>query len=132
MNHGLFIAPVAGLIAALMFASTASGAMLAGFIVFLSPLPIMGATLGWGSAVGLAAALLGACSLGAILGPLAFVAFLTAIGLPAWWLARLAITSQPVNTQPQTVSWYPVGHLVAWIAAIVVAGSAPFDAAQRG
>ncbi len=99
MNHGLIIAPVAGLIAALMFASTASGAVLAGFLVFLAPLPIMGATMGWGSAVGLAAALLGACSLGAVIGPLTFVAFLIAIGLPAWWLARLAITAQPAPAQ---------------------------------
>lgn len=123
MSHGLVIAPVAGLIAALMFASTASGTMLSGFVVFLAPLPLMGATMGWGSAVGLAAALLGACGLGVVIGPLAFIAFLIAIGLPAWWLARLAVTAQPADADAQATSWYPVGHLLAWIAAIVAAGS---------
>lgn len=124
MNHGLVIAPVAGLIAALMFASTASGTMLSGFVVFLSPLPLMGATMGWGSAVGLAAALFGACSLGIVIGPLAFIAFLIAIGLPSWWLARLAATPAPASAdQPSTPSWRPVGYLIAWIIGIVALGS---------
>lgn len=124
MTNGLIIAPVAGLIAALMFASTATGTMLAGFVVLLSPIPVMGATMGWGAAVGLAAALLGACGLGAARGPLDFIAFLAAIGLPAWWLGRMATLARPADAGQQPPGSYPVGHLVAWIVAIVAAGSA--------
>lgn len=112
----VFIAIGAGAAAALLFASVASGSIVATLLFYLAPLPIMIAALGWSHWAGLAAALGAAGALGGILGFYFSAAFLVGAGLPAWWLGYLALLARPL---PQgDVEWYPVGRLVMWAAII--------------
>jgi hypothetical protein len=108
------IAIGAGTAAALLFASVASGSIFATFLFYLAPLPIMIAGLGWSHWAGLVAALGAASALGAILGFYFFAAFLVGAGIPAWWLAYLALLARPVP--PGGVEWYPIGRLALWAA----------------
>lgn len=108
------IAIGAGTAAALLFASVASGSIFATFLFYLAPLPIMIAGLGWSHWAGLIAALGAASALGAILGFYFFAAFLVGAGIPAWWLAYLALLARPVP--PGGVEWYPIGRLALWAA----------------
>jgi hypothetical protein len=105
----------AGAAAALLFASVASGAIVATLLFYLSPLPILIAALGWSHWAGLVAAASAAVGLGAALGSYFFIAFLIGIGLPAWWLGYLALLARPASTNGAGgVEWYPVGRLLLW------------------
>ena len=77
----------AGVAAALLFASVMSGTMLSIPLAYLTPLPIMIAGLGWSHWAALIAALSASAAIGVYLGGIFMVAFLTGVGLPAWWLS---------------------------------------------
>src|SRR5690348_768727 len=85
----------AGAAAALMFASVLSGSLLAVFLFYLAPLPIMIAALGWSHWVGLMAAIAAGLGLAVAFGFFFLPAFLIGIGLPAWWLGYLAMLARP-------------------------------------
>ncbi|HEX5211048.1 MAG TPA: DUF2232 domain-containing protein [Pseudolabrys sp.] len=106
----------AGAAAALLFASVVSGSLLSIPLVFLSPLPIMIAGLGWSHWAALTAALAGALALGAAFEPLSTVSFMAFAGLPGWWLSYLAMLARPVGDGAATLEWYPPGRLVVWAA----------------
>jgi hypothetical protein len=109
----------AGAAAALLFASVASGSILATLLFYLAPLPILIAVLGWNHLAGLVASLTAAAGLGATLGLYFFGAFLIGVGLPAWWLGYLALLARPVGANgSMTTEWYPSGRLVLWAAII--------------
>jgi hypothetical protein len=117
----------AGAAAALLFASVLSGSLLSVFLFYLAPLPIMIAALGWSHWAGLVAALVAALGLTVAFGTFFFPAFLIGIGLPAWWLAYLALLARPQG-DGQILQWYPPGRLVAWAAilgALVIIVSIP-------
>jgi hypothetical protein len=109
----------AGLVSALLFAVVTKGSPLAvGLSVVLS-LPIFIAALGWNHRAGLVATAAGALAL-----TLAFkftpgAIFAIGWGLPAWWLAYLALLGRP---QPDgsgangALEWYPTGRLLFWAA----------------
>jgi hypothetical protein len=110
----------AGAASALLFASVASGALLATFLFYLAPLPLLIAALGWSHWAGLAAGIVAAASLASILGLQFFIMFFVGIALPTWWLAYLSLLARPVaaiNNSP-ALEWYPVGRLVLWAALI--------------
>jgi len=107
----------AGATAALLCASIASGSVLATFLLYLAPLPIMIAALGWSHWAGLVAALSAAAGLGSLLGFLFFAGFLLGMALPAWWLAYLALLARPSPGPPGT-EWYPIGRIMLWAAAL--------------
>jgi hypothetical protein len=111
-----FIAIGAGATAALLFASIASGSIIATFLFYLAPLPIMIAALGWSHWAGLIAAFGAAGALGAVLGFYFFAAFLVGAGMPAWWLSYLALLARPMPTGG--IEWYPIGRLLLWAAII--------------
>jgi Predicted membrane protein (DUF2232) len=118
----------AGVVAALLFASVATGSVLATLLFYLAPLPILIAALGWSHWAGLVAALSAAAGLGVILNFYFFGAFLVGVGFPAWWLSYLALLARPIAGTPDMLEWYPPGRLVLWaaiIAAIVVAIAVP-------
>jgi hypothetical protein len=121
----------AGLAAALLFASIATGSLLAMLLFYLAPLPILIAALGWSHWAGLLAAFIAATGLGAILEVYFFSAFLIGVGLPAWWLGYLTMLARPVASfqgAPDMLEWYPPGRLVLWAAlvgALVVAIAIP-------
>lgn len=119
MLQTLLIGLGAGAAAALLFASVASGSILATLLFYLAPLPILIAALGWNHWAGLAAGLAAAAGLGLTLGPYFFGAFLIGVGLPAWWLAYLSLLARPVGANgSMRLEWYPVGRLVLWAALI--------------
>jgi hypothetical protein len=119
----------AGVATALLFASVASGALLSIFLFYLAPLPIMIAALGWGSLAGLIGAVTAAAGLAFTFGPYFFFSFLAIVGLPAWWLCRLALLARPADVPavaagpaaPTDLEWYPVGRLVLWAAILASA-----------
>lgn len=119
----------AGAAAALLFASVASGSLLAVFLFYLSPLPILIAALGWSQWAGLLGALVAAVGLGISFQPFFLIAFLISVGLPAWWLAYLTLLARPVtNGGSENLEWYPVGRLLIWTAVLstlVVAAAIP-------
>ena len=127
MQFGL-IGIGAGLASALLFASVASGSLLSVVLLYLTPLPLLIAALGWSQWAGLIGALTGALALAAAFGSLFFIAFLACAGLPAWWLGYLAMLARPApaNGGAAALEWYPAGRLVVWaglLAALVVASA---------
>jgi hypothetical protein len=122
MMHILLVGLAAGAASALLFASVTSGSLLSIGLFYLAPLPIMIAAVGWSHWSALVAAVAAAAGLSAIFGGIFFVAFLTGIGLPAWWLGYLALLARP-NAAGGDLEWYPPGRLVVWaalVAALVV------------
>jgi hypothetical protein len=126
----LVIGVGAGVVTALLFASVASGALLSIFLFYLAPLPIMIAALGWSSLAGLIGAVTAAAGLAFTFGYFFFFSFLVIVGLPAWWLCRLALLARPAEVQalagapapaPGDLEWYPVGRLVLWAAILASA-----------
>lgn len=120
MMQGVLIAIVTGAASALMFASSATGAMLSAFLVWLSPLPIMVAALGWGSKIGLMSAGAAALAVGLAMNWALLAVFVVAIAAPAWWLGHLAMLAKPSREDPQNLDWYPIGRMLVWIVGIVI------------
>lgn len=116
----LLVAIGAGAAAALLFASVATGSLIATLLFYLSSLPILIAAMGWSHLAGLLGALLAATGLGLTLGFYFFLAFLFGVGLPAWWLGYLALLGRSVatNGSADSMEWYPIGRLVFWAAII--------------
>ncbi|MBR0776152.1 DUF2232 domain-containing protein [Bradyrhizobium diazoefficiens] len=116
------IALVAGLASALMFASIVSGALISLVLFYLSPLPLMVASIGWGPLYASLGGIAAAIGLGALFGLPYCIAFAVTVALPAWWLGHLALLGRQVAgdtsaavTEPE-MEWYPVGRLLLWIA----------------
>lgn len=131
MAQVVLIGVGAGAAAALLFASVMSGVALSVVLFYLAPLPIMIVALGWSHWAGLAAALAAAAMLGGAFGIFIFATFLTAVGIPAWWLGYLALLGRPVaNGGAARIEWYPPGRLVLWAAlvgaAVIVVALATF------
>jgi hypothetical protein len=117
MIQAFLIGIGAGIAAALLFASVASGSPAAVLLFYLAPLPILIAALGWSHWAGLIAATVAAIGLAIGFNAYFFAAFLVGIGLPAWWLGYLALLARPTGEPPpHDLEWYPVGHLVIWAA----------------
>ena len=116
----LLVAIGAGAAAALLFASIATGSIIATLLFYLASLPILIAAMGWSHLAGLLGALLAATGLGLALGFYFFLAFLFGVGLPAWWLGYLALLGRSVaaNGSAGGMEWYPIGRLVFWAAII--------------
>jgi len=133
----------AGLSAALLFSVARQGTLQAAALAYVTPLPIMISTLGFGPVSGFVSALVATLTIaalslshkGATVEPLlAALAnggiFLLVQALPAWWLAYLASLSKlgegarwqlPKGEKLGTARvYYPVGHLLVHIAAIVI------------
>jgi len=115
----------AGLVAALLFSVVITGSPLAVFLYSAAPLPIFIAALGWNHRAGLVAIAAGAAAIAVTLTVTAGIAFAIITALPAWWIGYLALLARGDGTGH--VEWYPLGHLMVWIAAtaaLVTVGSA--------
>jgi hypothetical protein len=110
-----------------MFASMISGALISVLLLYLAPLPLMVAALGWGPLCAAIGGIAAAIGLGAIFGLPYCIAFVVAVALPAWWLGHLALLGRPIAgseaspdngaaTAPPPLEWYPVGRILLWIA----------------
>jgi Predicted membrane protein (DUF2232) len=124
----------AGAAAALLFASVTSGVVLAIFLFYLAPLPIMIAALGWSHWAGLVAAVTASGFLGLAFGGMFFIAFLAGVAVPAWWLGYLALLGR--KGADDGIEWYPAGRLVLWAAAlgalVITAALASYGADEQG
>ncbi len=105
----------AGTCSALLLASWLSGSAIALVLVFLAPLPVLIATIGWSHWAGLAASVVAALASGAAFEPSDFLSVLYGVGLPAWWLGYLALLARPSGPAGE-LEWYPPGRLVLWCA----------------
>ena len=119
MNHYLIIGIVAGLCTALLNLSGYAGGVLGiGFVlVLVSPLPLMIASFGWGSFVGLTAAITSGLVLALLITPLAGLLFFLLNTLPAWWLTHL-LGLKRVDETTGADEWYPLSRLLIWLAGI--------------
>ncbi len=118
MQRSWLIAIGSGLVSALLFLSVVAGNLLSLLLIYLAPLPLVIASLGWGPAIGLAAALTGTVFLGTIMGPVASVMFFLLYAGPPVLFARLMLMAR--TEEDGTVSHYPAGYLLAWIGAIAI------------
>lgn len=121
------IALGAGVTSAVLFAVTTTASPAALLLAYLAPLPIMIVSLGFTHAAGAVAALVGGGAVGLAMGPVAGLLFLVALGLPAWYLARLATQSRPGVAPaspgafpglPAPLEWYAVAPLMLRLAAL--------------
>lgn len=122
MPTHLLIGAGAGLVSAALFASAAISASLAGFLLYLCPLPLCLAGLAWGrSAVALAGVAATALVL-FTLGPAAALGYALIAALPIVLLVHLILlsrTSEPPEGDGKAgTEWYPVGRLVS-VAAMI-------------
>ncbi|HLL29341.1 MAG TPA: DUF2232 domain-containing protein [Xanthobacteraceae bacterium] len=122
MTQIVLIGLGAGVASALLFASIASGSVLAILLFYLAPLPILLAGIGWSHFAALIAALAAAAGLGVLFGFWFFIAHLLGIGLPAFILAYVAMLAR--HSSGGAVEWYPAGKLVLWSAGIAAVSTA--------
>jgi len=128
----------AGLVSALLTVVVVKETMLAVILAMLAPLPILIVSLGWNHRSGLVATVVGGLAIAAFTAsPLSAAGFMAITGLPAWWLAYLALLGRP--TADGTMEWYPVGRLLAWVAGTaaltivatgIISSGADYDAFQ--
>ncbi|PVE23116.1 hypothetical protein DC522_17310 [Microvirga sp. KLBC 81] len=106
----------AGLVSALLTVVVVKATPLAAVLYMLAPVPVLIVSLGWNHRSGLVATLVGALAIAVFTAsPVSALGFAVITGLPAWWLAYLALLGRP--TAEGTMEWYPVGRLLAWVAA---------------
>ncbi len=110
------IALGAGVTSALLFTVTATASSAGLLLAYLAPLPLMIAGLGFSHLAGALAALIGGGTVGLALGPIPGVVFLVLLGLPAWYLAHLAMLGR--TDGDRAMEWYPVAQLLLRIAAL--------------
>lgn len=104
----------AGLVSALLFSVVVTGSPLGVLLSYVAPLPVLIAALGWNHRSGLVAAATGAVVTALVFQVSGGIAYAIGSGLPAWWLAYLALLGRP---QPDgSIEWYPLGRLLLWIA----------------
>ncbi|MEG6509709.1 DUF2232 domain-containing protein [Methyloligella sp. 2.7D] len=127
MRTSYLIGAGAGLVSSALFAAAATAAVFAGALLYLAPLPVCLAGLGWGASAAIAAAITGSLVLAFSFGPIVGLAFALVIGAPVAFLCHLLLLSRSTTQGelPQgelpVVEWYPIGRLVGWTA--VVAGA---------
>jgi hypothetical protein len=127
----VLIAIAAGGASALMFVSIVSGALISLLLLYLAPLPLMTAALGWGPLSATIGGIAAAITLGTIFGLPYCIAFAVTVALPAWWLGHLALLGRPMangaaldngaSPAVPTLEWYPVGRILLWITGFAVA-----------
>src|SRR5689334_17879563 len=106
----LLIGIASGGASAALSTALASGSVFSLFLFLFAPLPIFIAALGWRHHAGLVGAIVGALVLYALMDFNTARSYTLSVGLPAWWLAYLALLGQPADPEhPEAgAMWYPV------------------------
>ncbi|MEQ1670312.1 MAG: DUF2232 domain-containing protein, partial [Hyphomicrobium sp.] len=111
-TNQLLMAIAAGVIAAVVFASATTGAVLLRFVLFfLTPLSLYLAGLGLGPVAAGIAAIVATLTILALTNPVAAIVFAISAGLPAVVTTRLALLGRQ-DDSGATVEWYPIGRIV--------------------
>jgi len=119
MSRSIFVALAAGLASAVLLGSALTPSFLSLFLLYLVPLPLFIATLGWGLTTGVAASAAAAIALVLALGGNAAITHLVGFAVPALVLGYLTMLARPIENAPAgTVEWYPFGKIVLWAAAM--------------
>ncbi len=127
MRTTYLIGAALGLVAAVVFASATTGPMLARLLLmFVTPLPIALAGLGWGWRSAVVAGAVGSALIFVFSSPAVAAAFAITQAAPMVFLTYLALLSRPIaesglasgDDDATAVEWYPVGRLVIWSAAL--------------
>ncbi|NIX77658.1 DUF2232 domain-containing protein [Microvirga terricola] len=105
----------AGLVSALLTVVVLKATLLAGLLYLLAPIPVLIVSLGWNHRSGLVATVVGGLAIALFLSPMSGLGFALITGLPAWWLAYLALLGRADSNG--AIEWYPLGRLLAWVAA---------------
>jgi hypothetical protein len=124
------IAIAAGSAAALTYASTISRVRLSLVLIYLAPLPLMVAAIGWGPLCAAMGGIAAASALGLLFGLPYAISFVLMAALPAWWLGHLVMLGRPVANVAHAgngaappapaMEWYPTGRLLLWISGFAV------------
>lgn len=120
----LLIGLLAGLASALLFAGLVTQSSGAVGLALVAPVPIMLASLGWGSASGFAAALAAFAAIAAATGSAqAGLSVLVPIALPAAILGHIAGLARPVETTAgaAVLDWFPVRRILFTATLLAVA-----------
>ena len=127
MTSHVAIGVGAGLVSALLFGLVVTGSPVGLLLVYIAPLPVLIAALGWHHLCGLLAAATGAVVISLLLRPSAGLTYAFGPALPAWWLAYLSLLSRTGGPDGGATHWYPTGRLLAWVglvgAALALAAS---------
>lgn len=113
MAHTLLIGIGAGAASGLLFASMASGSLLGVILLYLTPLPLLIAGLGWGYLAAAAGAIAATAVTAVLLQAGTALYLLISLGFPSVWLARLALLSR--QNESGESEFYPIGRIVVWI-----------------
>jgi uncharacterized protein YybS (DUF2232 family) len=120
----LVIGIIAGLTAAALYATVATGAAVALVLFYIAPLPLFIAGLGWGSIAAIAGGIAGASVLALTVDPKLGAVFAVTVALAPAFLSHLALKSRELSaangTVTQSTEWYPEGHLVMWTASLAI------------
>lgn len=121
-----------GLVAAVVFASATTGPLFARFLLmFITPLPIALAGLGWGWRSAVGAGAVGSALILVFANPMVAAAFALTQAAPMVLLTYLALLSRPLaesgaadaghetdDDEAAALEWYPAGRLVVWAAVL--------------
>lgn len=125
MQKPLLFGIAAGLAAAVVFLSAATGPMLARILLYLvTPLPLFLAGLAHGFVAAAAGGLAGSLAVALVVGPAVAGVFAASEAIPVALLSYLALLNRPAaapgpDVDPATgIEWYPVGRIVIWAAVI--------------
>ena len=126
MIANIAIAIAAGCASALMYASVISRVRVSLALLYLAPLPLMVAAIGWGPLAGGAGGIAAASGIALLFGLPYAIAYVIMAALPAWWLGHLVMLGRPVANAATVgngaapaapaMEWYPTGRLLLWIA----------------
>jgi hypothetical protein len=124
-NTWIVVTVLAGLTAALLHASVTMRWPLSYVLIYLAPLPLFLAGLGFGSVAAAAAATIGGLATGAVMGARAGLFFVLSAGATPVILSYLALINRPVSrgagegeARLAGTEWYPEGRLVLWTAGL--------------
>jgi len=126
MNSPILIGIGAGLVSAVLFASTLTGTVLAMMLFYITAMPGFLAGLGWGTQAAIITALVGTGLTGLLLSPLTGLGYFLTLGLPIAILCHFALLARPAteaegataSAPAGAMEWYPPGRIVA-IAALM-------------
>lgn len=116
---------LAGLATAVLSAGAASGSGLAMLLFMASPLPLLAAGLGWGTAAAIVAAAVSTLASGMMSTPLAALAMALTTSIPAAvtaYLCGLARPADEVGGRSGQLVWYPLADVMFRLALMVSAG----------